>query len=110
MPLQTLRESSVVILVVIRSRIRSEASEEYAALATQMRALATVQPGFLSVKSYYSEDGEKVTLHEWESEEHLRAWREHPEHLEVQQRGRDVLLEDYTVFACNEPRISQFSG
>lgn len=98
-----------MILVVIRSRIRPETADEYAALASQMRDLARAQPGFLSVKSYYSEDGEKVTLHEWESEEHLRAWREHPDHVKVQQRGRDVLLEDYTVFACSEPRVSRFS-
>jgi len=98
-----------MIVTVLRSRIRPEAAEEYKACTAEMRKLAQSQPGFISVKAYYAEDGEKVAVHEWESAEHLQAWREHPEHVKTQQRGRNEFYEDYTVYVCDQPRTSRFS-
>jgi heme-degrading monooxygenase HmoA len=98
-----------MIVTVLRSRIRAETREAYDACTAKMRELVQSQPGFISVKAYYAEDGEKVAIHECESAEHLRAWREHPEHVEVQQRGRDEFYEDYTVYVCDQPRVSRFS-
>ena len=98
-----------MILVVLRSRVRPEAADAYSRLANEMREIARTMPGFISVKSYFAEDGEKVTVHEWESAEHLQAWSEHPEHLKTKQRGREEFFEDYTVFTCDDPKISPFS-
>eukprot|EP00439_Symbiodinium_sp_Y106_P089218 s1_g1754.t1 len=46
-------------------------------------------PGFISWKGYFADDGERVSVHEWESAEALEAWRTHPEHLRVQELGRE---------------------
>lgn len=99
-----------MVVVVFRSRIRGEGAEEFQRLADQMYALASSMPGFLSYKVYTAEDGERVSIHEWETAEHLRAWREHPEHRKAQRLGRERFYSDYTLYVCEEPRESRFPG
>ncbi len=74
-----------------------------------METLARSMPGYISDKAYFAEDGERVSIHEWESAEHLRAWRTHPEHVKVQKLGRQDFYESYTLYACDEPRTSRFA-
>ena len=68
------------VVTVFRSRLQSEHAAEYSECATQMHALAEGMPGFVSFKTFRADDGERVSVIEFESEEALRAWREHPEH------------------------------
>lgn len=77
-------QTGPMVVVVFRSRIRGEGAEEFQRLADEMYSLASSMPGFLSYKVYTAEDGERVSIHEWESAEHLRAWREHPDHRKAQ--------------------------
>ena len=74
-----------MVVVVFRSRIRPEFATEFREVADRMFAICRTMPGFLSYKVYQHADGQRVSIHEWESAEHLRAWREHPEHVAVQQ-------------------------
>lgn len=97
-----------MILAIFRNRVRPEAAQDYAAWAARMEALARAMPGYISDKTFTAEDGERVSVHEWESAEALRAWREHPEHLKAQAMGREAFYEDYTVYVCDEPRESRF--
>ena len=73
-----------------------------------MEALARAQPGFLSFKSYASDDGEVIALSEWADEAAARAWGRNAEHAMVQGRGREGYYQDYTLFACAEPRVHRF--
>ncbi len=41
----------------------------YAADSARMMALAQAQPGFVSYRRYSSDDGEDVSISEWESED-----------------------------------------
>jgi heme-degrading monooxygenase HmoA len=98
-------------LVVFRNRKRPDLdAATYAADAVRMEELARRQPGFLSFKSYQAEDGEVVAISEWASEAAVHAWGSHPEHATIQQRGRDVYYEDYTLFSCASPRLHKFEG
>lgn len=81
----------------------------YQADAARMAALARAQPGFLSYKTFAAEDGETVTISEWESEDHARAWARNAEHLAVQKRGRIEYYESYTVYSCDQPDVRRFS-
>lgn len=100
-----------MFLVVFRNRKRADIDQHaYDAEAERMEALAREQPGFLSFKSYLSDDKEVIALSEWESENAARAWRKVAEHRVAQRRGRTDYYEEYTLFACNEPRIHRFSG
>jgi heme-degrading monooxygenase HmoA len=97
-----------VVVVVFRSRIRPEFVDEFQALADRMFALCRTMPGFLSYKVYSNEDGERASIHEWDSAENLRAWREHPEHRESQRLGRERYYQEYVSYVTEAPRESRF--
>ena len=100
-----------MFLVVFRNRKRAEI--DYAAYgpeAVRMLAMAQAQPGYLSFKSYTSEDGEVIALSEWADEASARAWGRLAEHRTVQARGRGEFYADYTLFGCANPRIHRFTN
>jgi heme-degrading monooxygenase HmoA len=97
-----------MIVVVFRSRIRPGVDESFHALRDKMFEIAESMPGFISYKAFFAEDGERVSIHEWESAEHLRAWREHPEHVKAQKQGRVEYYEEYTSLVCETLRESKF--
>jgi heme-degrading monooxygenase HmoA len=53
------------------------------------------------MKTFGAEDGERVSIIEFESEEALRAWREHPEHRKAQELGRTVFYADFQIQVCS---------
>ena len=98
-----------MFLVVFRNRKRADIdADAYSHDAQTMEELARAQPGFLSFKSYTSEDGEVIALSEWANEASARAWGRHAEHAMVQGRGRSGYYREYTLFACDSPRIHRF--
>ncbi len=97
-----------MVVVIFRSRIKEACSDEYYAKAAEMGRIAESMPGFISYKAYSAEDGERVSIHEWDTAEHLRAWRDHPRHSEVQAYGREHFYRDYTSYVCDNPRESRF--
>ena len=99
-----------MFVVVFRNRKRADIDyAAYEAEAARMLELARAQPGYLSFKSYASDDGEVVALSEWKDEASARAWGRVEQHRATQQRGLSVYYEDYTLFACADPRIHRFS-
>ena len=100
-----------MFLVVFRNRKRADIDyPAYDAEADRMLELAQAQPGFLSFKSYTSEDGEVIALSEWQDEAAARAWGRVAEHRVVQNRGRSEFYESYTLSACDAPRIHRFNS
>ena len=99
-----------MFLVVFRNRKRADIDyAAYEAEAHRMLELAQAQPGYLSFKSYVADDGEVIALSEWEDEAAARAWGKVAEHRATQQRGRAAYYEEYTLFACADPRIHGFA-
>lgn len=86
-----------MIVTIFRSRLNSEYAAAYDEIAARMRALAEGMPGFISFKTFSAEDGERVSVIEFESEETLRAWREHPEHREAQELGRKMFYTEFQI-------------
>ena len=96
-------------LVVFRNRKHPGMdAAQYEADAVRMEEAARTQPGFISFKSYVSDDGEVIALSEWESAEAAQGWRRNPDHAEVQARGRSEYYAEYTLFSCENPRIHRF--
>jgi heme-degrading monooxygenase HmoA len=87
----------MMIVTVFRSRLRPGVQDEYVAMVERMRQLAVAIPGYISHKGFWAEDGERVTIVEFESEEALRAWRMHPEHRAAQKAGRDRFYLEYSI-------------
>lgn len=70
-----------MVTVVFRLRVRDGAeADALLRLSERMYELGSSMPGFLSFKDFVADDGEYIYLIEYESEEALAAWREHPEH------------------------------
>lgn len=73
-----------------------------------MSELAKTMPGYISHKGFFADDGERVTVVEFESEEGMRAWRMHPEHRAAQKKGRDSFYAEYSVQICQVTREAKF--
>jgi len=97
-----------VVMTVFRSRLRAENADEFHQLADTMMKLAEAMPGFISYKVYMSEDGERCSIVEFESQEQLLAWRNLPDHREAQRVGRDRYYEQYTLHVTEPIRESRF--
>jgi len=97
-----------MIVAIFRAQVRPENAEEYYALADEMGEIARAMPGFISWKGYFAEDGARVSVHEWESAEALEAWRTHPEHLRIQELGREKFYDENTLYVLDDPRTSRF--
>lgn len=94
---------------IFRSRKRADVDAgAYAADAARMETLARAQKGFVSYRSFKADDGETLSMSEWESEEDARAWQRNAEHAAVQARGRQDYYESYTVYSCADPGVRQF--
>jgi heme-degrading monooxygenase HmoA len=89
-----------MIVTLFRSRLRPGAQEDYGPMAARMSALAKTIRGYISHKGFVAEDGERVTIVEFESEEALREWRIHPEHAKAKRRGIKSFFSDYRVQIC----------
>lgn len=94
---------------VFRSRKRADMdAAAYGADAERMETLAREQPGFIAYRSYKAEDGETLSISEWESEDDARAWARNLDHASVQAKGRGEYYESYTVYSCNDPQVRRF--
>ena len=95
-----------MIVTVFRSRLDAKFQNEYQQSAARMSELAKGIAGYISHKGFIAADGERVTIVEFESEEDLRAWATHPEHVEAKKLGRQVFFSEYRVQVCNVVRDS----
>ena len=97
-----------MIITVFRSRLREGKREEYVALVERMAALARTMPGYISHKGFFADDGERVTVVEFEHEEGMRAWRMNAEHREAMKKARDIYYDEYSLQVCELVRESKF--
>ena len=95
-----------MIVTVFRSRLKPEAQPEYTDWAKRMSEIAKSMPGYVSHKVFVAEDGERVTIVEFESMDALQAWREHPEHVAAKKKGRRDFYLEYRVQVCEVRRES----
>ena len=99
-----------MIVTVFRSRLRPGLREEYVALVEKIAAIARTMPGYVSHKGFFADDGERVTIVEFEHEEGLRAWRTNPEHIAAQKLARTKYYTEYHVQVCRLERESKFKA
>jgi heme-degrading monooxygenase HmoA len=98
-----------MIVTVLRSRLRPGVRDEYVALVDRMNELAQAM-GYISHKGFFADDGERVTIVEFEHEEGMRAWRTNPEHIAAQKLARQKYYAEYPVQVCTLDRESKFKA
>ncbi|MEM9609384.1 MAG: antibiotic biosynthesis monooxygenase [Actinomycetota bacterium] len=97
------------VIVVFRSRRRPEHAAAYADEAVRISELARIQPGHVEHRSYAADDGEHVTIVEFETMADVDAWREHVEHREAQRRGRSEFYAWYSISVSEVVRAHEWS-
>jgi heme-degrading monooxygenase HmoA len=98
-----------MIVAMFRTYLQPQANlEELSALHQKMHAIVSHMPGFLSVKQFTAPDGEVLALAEFDSLESLKAWKEHPEHVFAQKRGREEFFAEYRTQVCSVIREAKF--
>ena len=100
-----------MIVTVFRARLKPEAYAEYAPLAARLGEIAKSIPGYVSHKRFTADDGERVTIVEFATEEGHRAWAMHPEHLAAKRIGRERFYTEYKVQVCRlQSESARLSG
>ena len=96
-----------MIIVLFRSKLVAN-PEGYNAMSDEMDVLARTVPGFIDVKSYTANDGERLTIVWWEDAETLKQWREQERHRVAQHQGRQQWYEYYKMEVAEVTRTSTF--
>lgn len=99
-----------MMVIVFRSRLQPGVGDEYVALSDRMSALARTMPGYVSSKDFLADDGERVTIVEFENEQGLHVWRTNPEHIAAQKLARQKYYTEYQVQVCALARESTFKA
>jgi heme-degrading monooxygenase HmoA len=93
-----------MIVTVFRSRLKPENQQEYYEWAARIAALAQTMPGYVSHKGFVADDGERVTIVEFESEETQRVWATNLTHVEAKKKGRADFYTEYKLQVCEVKR------
>jgi heme-degrading monooxygenase HmoA len=99
-----------MVVILFRSKLTAEAGDEYARMAAEMDARARTFDGFIDVKAFTAEDGERLTLVWWRDEESLAVWREDARHRMAQQTGRARWYEYYKMDVARIIRQKEFTA
>lgn len=97
-----------MLVVLFRSKLVPQ-PDGYAEMAQEMLETARSMPGFVDVKAFKADDGERLTLVWWRDEETLRAWRTHARHLVAQKAGRERWYEYYDLDVAEVIRSKRFT-
>lgn len=90
-----------MIVTVFRTRINPGVQNEYGPMAERMSELARTVPGYISHKGFVADDGERVTIVEFKSEEALHRWRVDPEHRAAKKRGVESFFSEFKFQICS---------
>lgn len=92
-------------IAVIFSAQRSDADDAgYLAAAQAMETLAAQQPGYRGIESARGADGFGITVSYWQDEASAKAWRDHPEHRLIRDKGRDIWYTHYRLHVARVER------
>lgn len=97
-----------MIVILFRSKLTPHAGADYASMDEKMFARATAAEGFVAVKSFRAEDGERLTVVWWKDAESLSRWRNDPQHRVAQESGRARWYEYYDMEVAEVLRASHF--
>jgi heme-degrading monooxygenase HmoA len=98
-----------MMLISFRSKLTPQAGADYDAMSAEMERLARASAGFIDVKAYKSDDGERLTLVWWQDAATLKQWANDVRHLQAQRMGRARWYEYYKMEVAEVTRESRFT-
>ena len=87
------------VFVLFQVEIKEGKEEEYRKISAEVLRHAKEQKGLISMERANSILKERtyVSIHEWESEEAIEKWANHPQHQEAMRIGKSELFSRYSV-------------
>lgn len=95
-------------IILFRSKLTEQAGEDYQAMNVELQELVRENPGFVDVKSYTAQDGERLTVVWWRDEKSLAEWRNLMRHREAQNTGRQKWYQYYKIEVATITRSKSF--
>ena len=86
-----------MIIVLFRSKLTAAAGDDYAQMAQAMKAHALNFEGFIDIKAYTADDGERMTIVRWKDLETLKPWSEDMKHQAAKRLGREKWYQYYRI-------------
>ncbi len=95
-----------MMVVIIEFELREATESDFETALQQMQEQVKKYDGFLGETPCRSLDNENklVSLFFWTDRESIKAWREDPEHVKIQQLGRDKIFARYKIRVCELER------
>ena len=95
-----------MMVVIVEFELRAGVESKFESALKHMQEQVKKYNGFLGETPCYSLDNNKkfVSLFYWRDRESMKAWREDPEHVKIQQLGRDKLFARYKIRVCELER------
>jgi heme-degrading monooxygenase HmoA len=85
-----------IVLFHIKTRDDID-QEEYEKTFQRMLQLVSDVPGFLGLDGFAAEDGSELAVARFESADAIAQWREQPDHVYTQERGREEFFAKYEI-------------
>lgn len=87
------------IFILFRVEIKEGKEEEYRKISAEVLRYAKEQKGLISMERAKSILKERtyVSVSEWEDEEAIEKWVNHPQHQEAMRKGKSELFYWYSV-------------
>src|SRR5262245_37396202 len=90
-----------MVVILFRSKLTDLAGEDYAETQAQMKQHAETFEGFVDIKGYRAEDGERLTVVRWKDLETLERWRVDAKHVAAKRQGRARWYQYYNIEIAN---------
>ena len=97
-----------MIVILFRSKLTPAAGVDYTQTSDALATYVKTMPGFIDVKSFRAEDGERLTVVWWKDRETLEQWRTDARHISAKQTGRERWYEYYNMEVAEVFRESKF--
>ena len=97
-----------MIVILFHSKLTPAAGVDYTQTSDALETYVKTMPGFIDVKSFRAEDGERLTVVWWKDRETLEQWRTDARHMSAKQTGRERWYEYYNMEVAEVFRESKF--
>ena len=99
-----------MISVTIEYFIKPGKETHYETLADRIHPEVYTIDGFISVEGYdsRSELGKRLSFSLWRDEDAVRAWRQHPEHVQIMQLAKKEIFSSYRIIVSSCIRDYRF--
>jgi heme-degrading monooxygenase HmoA len=84
------------------------AGDDYTTWFAELKELAKNNPGFIDIKTYRADDGERLTAVRWRDAETSREWSHNVRHLEAKRLAREKWYDYFEIQVSEVIRTSRF--